>query len=69
MLKVKYKAAVKAKIPVHLPIGAKTRSETKEIKWLAINEHLELSDADAKALVALDSHNFEIVEEVKVSKK
>lgn len=54
---VKYKGH-KAQMPVYLPIGAKTKSTIRETKFA--NPLLELSESDAKALVELDPHNFEI---------
>lgn len=54
---VRYKG-YKAKVPVPLPIGVKSRMAVRETRWA--DPFVTLDEADALKLVKLDPHNFEI---------
>ncbi len=56
---VHYKGPKKAGMPVILPIGLTSKREAKETVWLSPDA--DLPDEQAKLLVKLDPHNFELV--------
>lgn len=67
-MKVRYKNE-KAVLTVVLPIGVHRPSEGKgKLEFGKDNPVIEMSDADALALVKLDPRNFELVEEKKKAK-
>ena len=66
-MKVKYKGHKKKGVPVWLPIGVQRLGGVKKKLWA--DPYVELSDEDAKALVELDSQNFELAEQPKEEKK
>lgn len=65
MVLVRYKGKREVPIPVALPIGVKHLGEIREVRYVPShgNRTLELTDSEAKALVALNPTHFELVEE------
>jgi hypothetical protein len=66
LVTVKYKGH-KKKMPVTFPVGEKRLSAIEETRFA--DPFIQLTPSEADTLVAMDSHNFEIVVEAKPSLK
>jgi hypothetical protein len=64
---VKYKGKKPGGMPVTFPIGCKSAHAVK--KTVVLNPFAEMAAADARKLVALDPHNFELVDLAEVDEE
>lgn len=65
-VKVNYKGN-KKEMPIDFPIGIKSKGGVTETKFVPKGGSVEMGEEDAKKLVTLDSHNFEIDGQKKAS--